>query len=243
MSAFFREHFRILRAVGLPLLILLNLSALVDQTLTLRLEDVLQSADGPGAEVWFIAAASLMNSLIFPALLSALALFGLFQSRGWTSSLPDFLGRVVNSLYIETLRAWGSAMRWALLLILPGLVRLFQLAFIPLIVTAHRGYDEGRADALRTSTAYVNRRWLSLGLLMIVFQVVLPLLLTQLLDPWKSFYETPHTALLVSLLDLAVIVLFTQCLFALFDRIRREVGDELVFRLEGTAAAGAGPHL
>lgn len=243
MRSFFAEHLRILRAVGLPLLILLNLSALVDQSLTLRLEDVLQGSDGPGAEVWFIAAASLLNSLLFPALVSALALFGLFQSRGWTNSLPDFLGRIVNSLYIETLRAWGSALRWALLLILPGLVRLFQLAFIPLIVAAHRGYDEGRADALRTSTAYVNRRWFRLSLLMLVFQLLLPLTLTQLLDPWKSFYETPHTAVLVSLVDLVIVVLFTQLLFALFDRIRQEVGDELVFRLDGTASAGAGPHL
>lgn len=243
MHSFFAEYFRILKAVGFPVLILLNLAGIVDQSLTRQLEIIMRHSEGPGPELWAIAGAALLSSLLFPTLVTALALFGLYQARGWVASLQDYLGRVSNALYIEVVRAWGSCLRWGLLLILPGLVRLFQLAFVPMVVTAHRGYEEGRADALKTSTSYVNRRWIRLSGLVFVFQVIVPLALTQVLDPWRSYVETPFAAVATSVVDLLLAILFAQILFRVFDGVRQEVGDELVFQLEGTSAAGQGSHL
>lgn len=230
--AWLREAGRLLLSVGWLILILMIVSSVIDQFLNAQLQDLLLSDDGGGSKLWLLAGASLLNSLIFPVLITALCLFGILRARGSVESAGLYFGRVMNQLYIETLRAWGSALRWGLLLIVPAFVRLFQLVFVPFVVALHRPYELGQADALATSRAYVHRRWFKTLLAVLLFYLILPLMLTDALDSWRSYDVTPFAAVLCSVVDVLVAVVSAQVFFRLFEATRKEFRDESVLSLE-----------
>lgn len=230
--AWLREAGKILWSVGWLVLIVTVVSAIIDQFLNAQLQDLLLSEDGGGSKLWLLAGASLLNSLIFPTLVSALCLFGLLRARGSVESLGFFFGRVINQLYIETLRAWGSTLRWGLLFVLPAFVRLFQLVFVPFVVAIHRPYELGEADALQISRLYVQKRWIATLAAVLVFYLVLPLGLTSFLDEWRSYDVTPMAAILCSAVDVFLAVLSAQIFFRLFESIRKEFRDESVLSVE-----------
>lgn len=234
----FRETLRILKTAGLPAFLTLVVSAVVDQDLNNRLEVLLTSDDGGGSALWMLASASFVSGLVFPLIVTTCCLFGLIQARGGGEDGPHFIGRTFQQLAIETLRAWGSTLRWGLLLIIPGFIRIFTLVFVPFVVCLHGPYDRGEADALKTSARYVRRRLFATAGTVALFHLIIPLVLTDLLDPWRSYQRTPGAAALCSLLDLFLAVLATQILFRLFESARKELRDELVLRLESDQIPG-----
>lgn len=238
-----KETGRILRFVGFGLLVATIATTLVDQFINTRLEALLLSDDGGGAQLWILAAGSLFNGLIFPVLITGLTIFGILRARGAPETLSDFLARTGQQLYIETLRAWGACLRWGFLLIIPGLVRLIQLIYVPFIVCLDRKYDQGEADALRTSNRYFRRAIARTLLAMAAFHVILPLVVTDLLDPWRTFTSTPGPALLCSLVDLILAVFAAQVFFRIFESVRKELLDEPVFQLERHQDPGQGTHV
>ncbi|MBX3041717.1 MAG: hypothetical protein KF789_13510 [Bdellovibrionaceae bacterium] len=134
-------------------------------------------------------------------------------------------------------------MAWGLLLVLPGLIRLVQLAYVPLIVMFSKPYDEGQAEVLKTSTRYAGKRPLRLSAYILAFVIVIPLVVTSLTDPWRSYASDPISALLCTLLDLVLLTLSTQILFRLFDRIRKESGDESLLPMERHSLSQQGAHV
>ncbi|MBX2986305.1 MAG: hypothetical protein KF802_00270 [Bdellovibrionaceae bacterium] len=237
MKSWLKETCQILRVAGFPALIALILSAVIDQQINQQLEALLMNEDGPGTQLWLLAGASLFNGLLFPIFATACVLYGLARTRGDAEAPLDFLERVLNQIYIEVLRSWGSALTWGLLLILPGFIRMIQLMFVPLIVVFHRAYDEGEADALRTSGTYTRRHPFRLLGYLVLFYLVIPLTLTSLLDSWRAYDSTPVAAIGCTALDLVVLILSLQTLYRLFERTRKELGDESVFPVERDPSA------
>ncbi len=227
-----KESLQILRWVGLPAFLALAASNIADQLLNTRLEALLLSDTGGGSELWVLAGLSLFNGLFFPLFVTACCLFGLLRHRGLQEDAPLFFGRTFQQLSIETLRSWGSALRWGLLLVVPGAIRLLQLIFVPFIVCTSKAYENGTQDALEASRRYFKKRSFKISILVFVFQMVLPLILTEVLDPWRTFEKTPLAALLCTVADLMVFVFFTQALYRIFESVRQEFNDEPVFQLE-----------
>jgi hypothetical protein len=240
---FIRDLLHLLRWAGAPAFLALAVSGVIDQFLNQRLELLLMSDEGPGATIWMLASASLLNSLLFPVFVGFCFLYALSQQQGSREILPNFLARTLNQLYIETLRAWGSVLRWGLFLILPGVVRAVQLAYVPYVVAFHRPFDEGQSDALQTSGRYVGRHPFRLLAILISFSIIIPLILTDALDNWRSYESSPLTALLCTFLDLLVFAVSTLLIFRLFERTRKELGDESVFQLEGHPQPEQGPNV
>lgn len=241
--AFFRELAQILRRSGGPALLFLLIGTLNDQFINSRLEQAMMSDAGPGLSVAFLAAGSLLNSLLLPTLATVLLFHGLARFRGSLESYSDFLVRVPNQVYIETVRSWGSALGWGLLLILPGLIRLMQLLYVPLIVMFLKPYQEGRAEALKTSTRYAGKRPFRLAAYVLFFVLLIPVFVTSLTDPWRSYAGGPLGAFLCTVLDLVLLTLSVQVLFRLFDRVRQEVGDESLLPVERHSLSPAGSHV
>ncbi|HRO68714.1 MAG TPA: hypothetical protein PL182_14165, partial [Pseudobdellovibrionaceae bacterium] len=148
-----------------------------------------------------------------------------------------------SQVYIETLRSWGSALAWGLLLILPGLIRLVQLIYVPFIVMFSKSYDEGKTEVLKTSTRYAHKHPFRLAAYVLIFTLTIPLIVTSLTDPWRSYAGDPVSAFLCTLLDLVLLTLSVQILFRLFDRIRQEFGDESLLSVERHSLARPGTHV
>lgn len=241
--AWLKETFRVLRFAGAGVFAALAVSTIIDQIINSRLEVLLLSEDGGGAMLWLLAGSSLLNGLVFPVMVTALCLYGILRARGDGETVGHFVGRVGQQLYIETLRAWGSCLRWGLLFVVPGFVRLVQLVYVPFVVCLHRDYDRGEADALRTSGRYLRRSIFRTLFAILALQLAVPLILTDVLDPWRTYSATPLAALLCTALDVFVAVLTAQIFFRIFESARKELQDEPVFRMEGHQVAGQGSHV
>lgn len=225
------ETLSILKYAGPPALVALAASTVFDQLINQRLEVLLLSEDGMGAELWALATASLLNGLIFPVFITACCLYGIVKARFPHESAWHFFGRSLEQLYIETMRVWGSCLRWGLLFLIPGFIRLLQLVLVPFVVMADAAYDRGDADALKTSSRYFRRRPFKILGVVLLFHLALPLVLTDALDPWRTYWRTPLGALACNLLDLMLAIVSTRLLFAIFESVRRELKDESVFQL------------
>lgn len=230
--ALFKDLAHILRRSGPLALVFLVIASVNDQYLNRLLEKSMSSSQGPGFELFGIGSLSLLNNLFFPTLATLSLFYGMASLKGATEGLSMWFSRVSQQIYIETLRSWGSVMAWSLLLILPGLVRLLQLLFVPYIVVFHAPYQRGQADALQTSTQYMKRHPFQILLFTLIFSLLVPLTLTGLTDPWRSYQSTPLLALLCTVLDLVFLALSVRILFQLFDRTRQELGDESVLPVE-----------
>lgn len=227
------EFVQILKKSGWLALLALIVGSFNDQLLARQLELSLMSEFGLSWQVFVIAFFSLINGLIFPLLALMALLWGISSARGRRIGLPEFLSSSANQVYIETVRSWGSSLAWGLLLILPGLFRLIQLIFIPFVVIFLKDYQTGQIDALKKSTRYFMKRpWRMMGYVFL-FMVLLPLILTAQLDPWRSYLSQPLAAFLCTLIDLVLLVISAQVLFRLFDRIRQEHGDESLLSMAG----------
>jgi hypothetical protein len=161
--------------------------------------------------------------LLFPCLLILISLFGL-QKNSPLRDLFRYLGHYLNSLLIETMRAWGKIMSWSLLLLVPGMVRFVQLTLVPFVVTASEAYDRGEVDALHASTRVVNRNVGKILLLIFVFNIFVPLLITEFFDQYRTLWQTPGPCLALTLLDTYLLILGTQCFLRIFQKSAPENG-------------------
>lgn len=239
---FFKETSLILRYAGLPAFFFLTLSTLIDQLINSQLEVALMSEDGGTSALIGYGIVSLFSGLLFPVLLTASLLYGLYRTHRSPESPADFLHRSFNQLLIETLRSWGSVLLWGLFLILPGLVRMFELIFVPYVVTALKSYENGQVDALKKSRHLVYKHWFILSLVLSANTLV-SLALTDLLDPWRILWRTPASGLAIVFLELVINTVTVQLLFRFFAKALREDQDEFVFRLEGYQEPLQGTHV
>ena len=58
--------------------------------------------------------------------------------------------------------------------------------------------DQGDADALKTSSRYFRKTMFRTFAAILAFHIAIPLVLTDLLDPWRTFARTPVSAVSAS---------------------------------------------
>ena len=209
---FSSRFLQILKRSGLLLLLLMVAGNYLEQLLTNQLENELQSMSGASGMIWVYGALSVAISLIEPAVVVILAIAALSPEP-----LLQNLKQQWSPVFRESMRASGIAVAWGLLLILPGLVRFIQFSFVPFIVMRDPAYAAGKIDVLKVSTKLVNRRFLPVLFLVILFTAVIPFLST-LLDEWTVFSDHPITAIALSGIDVLASVLSFLLIFKQWEK-------------------------
>ncbi len=202
-TSFIEEFFSTCKSVGLPIFAWLTLGGALDQWLTQRMQNILSSPDGLSNWIWAYGLASILASLIFPTT----ALIWVIRKK--------FTFQGLYQLFIETLRAWGQALSWSFLFIIPGLVRWLRLSFVPFITLESKAYARGEVDALETSILLSKGRLGKLIGLIFIFSLLIPLLLTTW-DDNRMIWQTPTASLTLTLVETLSTILFFLLLHRLF---------------------------
>lgn len=189
----------LLKYLFLLLLLLFVTHSLCEQFLMKKLEFSLRESQNTNLDLFFYGSLNLFNSLFFPALISLFTIFYLKNPTRWfflTIRSTD-----IESFIIETLRSWGKTIWWGFLFILPGFYKFLSYSYVPFIVLMEKKYDQGLVDALKESERiFLSRKWSSLSTLLF-FQMILPIMLSSLLDSYQNFNDNPWLAILSSVLQ------------------------------------------
>lgn len=199
---------------GLVLTLVSAMSFVFEQILTELLQNEILNPNGTTPFLWVYGGLSFALSLLSPIVMSFLAICAW---RCPNQTVGFVARRSFSYLIREEMRSLGKSLAWGLLLILPGLIRFFQLAFVPYVVLLEQGYQEGRIDALELSSKYVRRVWLRLLGLLFFFGLVCPLLFT-LLDDWRSILRNPLTAAPLWVAELTIVLIFQWLLLKTWER-------------------------
>lgn len=141
----------------------------------------------------------------------------------WTArSFTDF-----NQLLIEGVRSMAAVLYRLPLAVIPGLVELVRLLFVPHVVLLEPNYREGRVDALKRSREAIRQKW---GLILLISLLSLGLntfvdALTEGTQGQTYFWQVPHIFLLSSVLTLAITLVYEIYLVALFLRLIMRLRD------------------
>lgn len=184
------------------------------------MEQALRNPNGAQEQVYIFGFFSIISSILFPVLLTAISLYALNNLTGWTHSLKDFLGKYLNQIYIETLRSWGKTLLWSLFFILPGIWKFIEYSLVPFVVTSSQRYDDGKEDALKKSAQIVRHNWGKILGVLLFFHIFLPIILAAFFDSYRLIWKTPIISLALSALDTYLLLISTHILFNIF---RREV--------------------
>lgn len=135
--------------------------------------------------------------------------------------------RDLNQLLIEGVRGMAAVLYRLPFLLVPGLIELLRLLFVPHVVLLDPDYEQGRADALVESRHAIRRKW---GVVLVVTLVSLGFSLgASLLTQGESgdvwFWEAPGLFFLSAFLTLFINLVYEVFLVAVFLRLQ--------FRLEG----------
>lgn len=195
---------------------LLIFSSTLDQWLTLNLEHELRSATGNSPWLWVYLLLSLTSSLVIPVIGLAMCVWTLKSTMIRPTSLWDFQKKFFSQICIEQLRAWGKSLQWCFALILPGVIKFFEYSLVVFVVTLSKDYDDGNIDALEKSTKLVRKNVITLSLIVLVFNTLLPISLSLFSDGSKSMVSTPLSALAWIFIDTLVFFVSTFLLFKVY---------------------------
>lgn len=185
---------------------------LLDQWVTQTVQAQLFSESVNEWLLWCLVALSLLINFIFPLVMLVVVFSALHQSVG----LMDH----IKYLIIEQMRAWGKSALWTLAFIIPGLVKMVHFLFVPLVVLSDSAYQKGSADALIQSQKLSRKVFWSLGLALIFFMIVLPLVMSPL-NEYKQFASSPLTALPLSALETLLNVCLYTFLVTKFEQAKQ----------------------
>lgn len=127
----------------------------------------------------------------------------------------------LNQLLVEGVRAMAAVLYRLPFAVIPGLVELLRLLFVPHVVLLEPNYPRGLVDALKRSRETIRQKW---GLILIISLVSLGLntvvdALTQGSQGETYFWQVPHVFLLSSVLTLSINLVYEIYLVALFLRL------------------------
>jgi len=218
---FFARNLQIFKRIGLPLYVLTLVYTSLDQLLTINTEAALRSPNGGTAWIWAYGFSSLLVGIIFPVLGILVVLYGVqnTETNSETSEkgLWEFIQHHINQLCIEILRSWGKTLLWTLVFILPGIWKYIQFTMIPFVVTLSKNYDRGEEDALKASSQLVRTNLLKVSAILVIFHLIFPSILTVLFDEYRLVWQTPFSALVLTLIDVYLFVFSTQLLLGIFE--------------------------
>ncbi len=184
----------------IPIVLFFWISSIFEHFLVKKIELVVNSSDPNTFSLLGLASLHLLNGILFPTLITLLALSHIRNKKNNTPSY-QIEGSPSEQLFIEMLRSWGKTTWWFLAFILPGLYKFIAYAYVPIIVFLDPEYDTGQVDALQASEKQFRKRWWVTCFVFLVFYFVFPIMLSSVLDSYKDFNETPVLALLVSIFN------------------------------------------
>ncbi len=182
----------------------------------MQVESALRDPTGIQKSIVLYGFLSIFFNVVFPVLMTTLALYSLFSLRARTLLLGEFFNRHLNHLFIETLRAWGKTLLWSILFIIPGIWKYLHYSLVPFVVVGSPLYQHGHVDALQASTAIVRKHRVQVFGIFILFHLLIPIILSALFDAYRLIWKTPMASLLLSLLDTYLLLISTHLLFKIF---------------------------
>jgi len=126
------------------------------------------------------------------------------------AELSQHLNKYFNQACIESLRSTARACWYGYLFIIPGLVKMLRLQFVPYIVQFDSQYDLGRKDALKESEK------LSKGHLFSIFVLFCVLSLLVLVESVRQSFEWDTPAFAVAFILTLPIRIYTQMSWFLY---------------------------
>jgi hypothetical protein len=183
-------------------------SALVQQFLDSKIESIIQSQNGINSMIWVWGFSSLLAALLFPLIQSLLCSFYLASEYNTHTQLRNYFSNYFELSLIETLRAWGKSFLWFFVFIIPGFVKYSYYMLAPFVVLFSKLYDQGQVDALEVSEKIFKKYWIYFSVQLFLFYFLLPLLLSTVLDDYRSFNTHPLTASLSLVFETLMILLF-----------------------------------
>ncbi len=184
---------------------------LSDQTITQVVQAQLYATNTNEIFLWSLVAVSILVNFLFPLMMLVLIYAGIHNLK--LQTVFDKL----NLLVIEELRAWGTSALWTLVFIIPGLIKMVQFLFVPLIVLSDSEYNQGRVDALAKSKALSDKVFWPLCFILIFFTAVLPLLMSPL-NEFKQIAFSPGTAIPLVAVDTLINIFLYTFLVLQFDK-------------------------
>lgn len=185
------------------------------------LEILFRSPDGTPNWVWFVAGFSVLINILFPVMISFWLLASVKASRNWQGDFQQML--------IETLRVWGKILLYTLFIVIPGFWKWAASIFVPYVVLFSKKYQDGNEDAILGSSQVFKRVWFRTLLILGLFSVLVPFVMTTSFDQYREIWVHPLGAVLIGLVDYISLILSLFFLLSLFMKVSREVKNELIF--------------
>ena len=206
--------------------IILLIYEAIDAGLNDVLELLFKSPSGTPNWVWFIAGLSVSINIIFPIGIIYWLLSGLKTKRSREGDLQQ--------LQIETLRVWGKILLYSLAALIPGIWKWLSSIFVPYVVLFSKKYQQGEVDAIKASTQAFKKVWGRALLVLFIFSILIPLLMTTSFDEYREIWVHPIGATLLGLAEyfclvFSLFLLLNLYLKATSNLASHEVNDELVF--------------
>lgn len=206
VSAHIKIEFKNTFSVGFLLVFsALMIATIADQSINKHIERAIQSPTGLSNMIFLWGALSLLSSLFFPLIVSFLCCHTLAAIK---IGRPQFLKDKFELGLIETLRAWGQTFIWCFAFIIPGLIKYSYYLLTPFVVMFSKNYEAGQVDALKMSEKISKMFWWKLNFWLTVFYMIIPLVLSSVLDERQIFKFHPVSATLCVVLETGIVFLF-----------------------------------
>ncbi len=170
--------------------------------------------------IFLWGALSLLSSLFFPLITSFLCCHTL---AAFKADRTQFIRSKFELGLIETLRAWGQTFIWCFAFIIPGLIKYTYYLLTPFVVIFSKNYEAGLVDALQMSEKISKLFWWKLNFWLTVFYMIIPLVLSSLLDEKRLFRSHPVSATLCVLMETGIVFLFHYVILKPFIILLNEV--------------------
>ena len=110
---------------------------------------------------------SILYSMIIP--------FAVYRTKGHykNMSLMGFIQKHMKLVSIETLRTLPVIVLHLVLFVIPGLVKMIRLIFVPFVVQIHRPYQNGKVDALKESAHLTNGSFAGIASFYFISQIII----------------------------------------------------------------------
>lgn len=202
-----------------PLLALVHIiSYLGAEMVTWQKEEVLSSGKENLLALFSIFAGAFITDIVFSTIW-IIAVVRLIQKTSFSSSHSKKFISDLNYALIESIRALARMLRWLPLFILPGLIKLVRLSFVPFIVVDDPHYQKGSIDALNRSEELVKRHfWLVLfALLLSTLLPAVPGIVFQ--GENISLASTPMASITWSVFEFFTSLLATTFLYSFYRQV------------------------
>lgn len=186
---------------------------LIDLIVTKKIELAIRSTEGIQPSFWLWVTLSFLISIFFPLLTTLVSIHCLKKqsSEGFLKFFKNFF----EYSLLETLRAWGISFLWGLLFIIPGLIKMSFYFLVIFVVTLFPEYSHGQIDALKKSEEISKKVWFKLNLLVLLFFLICPLILSLLFDQYSLIDKNPTLALINVFIETCLIVLYHYWVYKL----------------------------